>query len=63
MEMQEFDQHLCYQHKPVTQAKKNYRKFIFYDFETTQNEMISCAEGYQATGQSCEKMYRGLQHM
>ena len=58
MEMQEFDQHLCYQHKPVTQAKKNYRKFIFYDFETTQNEMISCDEGYQATGQRAKNVPR-----
>jgi hypothetical protein len=38
MEMQEFDQHLCCQRKPVTQAKKNHINFVFYDFETTQNE-------------------------
>ena len=55
MEVQEFDHHLCYQRKPVTQAKKNHKRNFFYDFETTQIKMISCDEGYQATGQPCEK--------
>jgi len=51
----QLDQHLCYQYKPVTKAKKTPRKLFFYDFETTQNERMSCDEGYQATGQPCEK--------
>lgn len=43
------DRHMCYQRKSITTNNidgKVPRKFFFYDFETTQDERMSCTEGY-----------------
>ena len=37
-------QHLCYMR--AAEPKKSTGKYIFFDFEATQDEMIECAEGY-----------------
>lgn len=39
-------QHLCYQRKPLRDLKNVPRTFFFYNFETTQNERMSCKNGY-----------------
>ncbi|CAC5421905.1 unnamed protein product [Mytilus coruscus] len=47
--------HLCYQRKPFwDSAKKEPRKYFFYDFETTQNEKMVCREGHLLDS-PCEK--------
>ncbi|XP_052085242.1 uncharacterized protein LOC127722409 [Mytilus californianus] len=39
--------HWCYQRKTLKDTtKKEPRKYFFYDFETTQNEKMSCEEGW-----------------
>ncbi|CAG2242132.1 unnamed protein product [Mytilus edulis] len=49
--------HWCYQRKTLKDTtKKEPRKYFFYDFETTQNEKMSCEEGYAPNvpcGKSC----------
>lgn len=39
-------QHLCYQRKPSKHLKIAPRKYFFYDFECTQNEIMHCEEGF-----------------
>lgn len=46
-------QHLCYQRKPLRDLKNVPRTFFFYNFETTQNERMSCKNGY-VPGEPCK---------
>ena len=45
-------QHLCYQRKPSKHLKSVPRKYFFYDFECTQNEIMNCEDGY-TPGEPC----------
>lgn len=45
-------QHLCYQRKPSKHLKSVPKKYFFYDFECTQNEIMNCEDGY-TPGEPC----------
>lgn len=51
----QFGNHLRYQRRQIRDSdRKEPRKYFFYDFETTQNELMTCTDGYLARG-PCDK--------
>lgn len=50
----QFGEHFCYQRRQIREStKKEPRKYFFYDFETTQNEMMTCKDGYSPKDPPC----------
>lgn len=47
--------HLCYQRKASVDIKKRNKKFIFYDFETRQDETMECKSSYRPSPMRCKK--------
>lgn len=47
--------HLCYQRKASVNIKKRNKKFIFYDFETRQDETMECKSSYRPSPMRCKK--------
>lgn len=48
-------QHWCY-HRANTNESSS-KKFIFYDFETRQDEIIQCEEGYDSSNTRCNMVW------
>lgn len=46
-------QHLCFQRQYKIDPESRNKKFIFYDFETRQDEIYHCSQGYQPRRLRC----------
>ncbi|KAK3104527.1 hypothetical protein FSP39_004180, partial [Pinctada imbricata] len=52
-------EHYCYQRsEPLPTADESKIKFIFYDFETRQDERMTCEKGYSPSKPRCKKCVR-----
>jgi len=47
--------HFCYHRAINNTSVVNNKKFIFYDFETRQDERMECDQGYSPSDRRCEK--------
>lgn len=48
-------EHRCYQKRGGPQLQKRNKKFIFYDFETRQDDIFQCQQGYKPSSMRCSE--------